>query len=122
MQFKLREYRELAGLTQQEVADKLDISVSRYGSWEREDRQVNLREAAILADIFGCSLDALADYERPGQRDPVVLSNDEFIVIDAMRRVSPEGRARIVEDATLIAESPRYAKNEDGEDSGILTA
>lgn len=87
--FAIKKKREEAGLTQQEVADKLGIKKPRYGDWERETREINLRDAIRLADLFECTLDELAGrtWERPDYADPAQAElNDCWCEIDATRR------------------------------------
>ena len=58
--FAIKKMRMRAGLTQQQVADALGLKKGRYGDWERETREVNLRDAIRIADLFKCTLDELA--------------------------------------------------------------
>ena len=81
-QFRIALMRERAGFSQQEAADALGIKKGRYGDWERETREINLRDAIRLADLFNCSLDELAGHEvRTRERPPV--SVEEMAIIDA---------------------------------------
>lgn len=42
------------------------MPVRRYGSYEREERSLTLKDAALIADVFDCTLDELAGREfRP---------------------------------------------------------
>lgn len=58
--FAIKKMRMRAGLTQQQAADALGLKKGRYGDWERETREVNLRDAIRIADLFKCTLDELA--------------------------------------------------------------
>ncbi|MBQ9005826.1 MAG: helix-turn-helix transcriptional regulator, partial [Atopobiaceae bacterium] len=77
--FAIKKMRERKGMTQQEVADALGIKKPRYGDWERETREINLRDAIRLAELFGCSLDELAGRPWPTQG----LSPEERALVDA---------------------------------------
>ena len=105
--FEIKKMRERAGLTQQEVADKLGIRKGRYGDWERETREINLRDASRLADIFGCTLEELAGRESPPEPESD-LTAQESRVLDAMRSTDPRGRETI----EAVAESQRGADEE----------
>lgn len=60
MDLKMKQIREMRGLSQKDVADSLGIPVRRYGSWEREERKINFEDAARISDILKCTLDELA--------------------------------------------------------------
>ena len=81
-QFKIALMRELAGYNQQEAADALGIKKARYGDWERETREINLRDAIRLADLFECSLDDLAGHKVPNQPS---ITPDEMTLVDGYR-------------------------------------
>ncbi len=95
--FAIKKMRELAGLSQQETADALSISKRRYGNWEREDREINLRDAIRLADLFHCTLDDLAGREWP--RNANALSPTESELVDAYRSSDERGRGNILSTA-----------------------
>lgn len=99
--FAIKQMRERAGLNQQEVADVLGVKKARYGDWERETTQINLRDAIRLADLFGCTLDELAGREWP--RIEANLTPEERDLLDAYRASNPQGRAAIhaVADASV---------------------
>jgi DNA-binding XRE family transcriptional regulator len=54
----IREIREEAGLTQQDMADKLGISRQQYASYEANPENVTIRQARKICAILG------AAYER----------------------------------------------------------
>ena len=73
MKLRLKEIRTRCGMGQQEVADRAGMPIRRYGSYERGERTLSLVDAAVIADVFGCSLDELAGRDfRPegGYSDP----------------------------------------------------
>lgn len=92
--FAIKKMRERAGLKQQEAAEKLGITTKRYGNWEREDREINLRDAIRIADLFGCTLDELAGRDFPAATSPP-LSGDERDLLEAYRAVEAPARRRI---------------------------
>lgn len=95
--FAIKKMRERAGLSQQDVADTLSVKKARYGDWERETTQINLRDAIRLADLFHCTLDELAGRDWP--RFEASLSDDERRVVDSMRSTDARGRAAILRTA-----------------------
>lgn len=110
--FEIKKMRERAGLTQQEVADKLGIRKGRYGDWERETREINLRDASRLADIFGCTLEELAGRESPPEPESD-LTAQESRVLDAYRDADVIER-RIIERAAGIDSGGAVAQSDQG--------
>lgn len=95
-QFRIALMREKAGLSQQEVADALGVKKGRYGDWERETREINLREAIKLADLFDCSLDDLAGHKAPNSPS---ITADEQTIVDAYRVSDGRQRERLLDAA-----------------------
>ncbi len=56
---RLREIRMNSGLTQQNMADKLGISLNAYQKYEQAERSPSLECLVSIADIFDVSLDYL---------------------------------------------------------------
>ena len=52
---RISTWREQSGLTQQQVADKLELSRQRYILVEKGERDLNTSELGILSDLFGIS-------------------------------------------------------------------
>jgi len=56
---KIRLVRQLKGWSQEEVANKLDMSPNGYGSIERGETDVNLSRLEQIAALFGIKLSDL---------------------------------------------------------------
>ena len=56
---RLREVRMKSGLTQQNMADKLGISLNAYQKYEQAERSPSLDCLVSIADILNVSLDYL---------------------------------------------------------------
>lgn len=56
---RLREVRMRCGFTQQNMADKLNISLNGYQKYEQNERSPSLDCLVSIADIFDVSLDYL---------------------------------------------------------------
>lgn len=56
---RLREVRMKSGLTQQNMADKLEISLNAYQKYEQAERSPSLDCLVRIADIFDISIDYL---------------------------------------------------------------
>lgn len=56
---RLKEIRKEAGVTQVQLAELLEVSQSTICSWETGVAQVPSGMLPVLADLFGCTIDAL---------------------------------------------------------------
>ena len=57
---RIKELRAKKGLTQQDMADKLNISAAAYGYYEQGKSSIPYEKLILLANIFDSSLDVLA--------------------------------------------------------------
>ena len=64
----IQKIRERNNYTQDYVASKLGMSRPTYIAIEKEERDVSLTEAKLLADIFGISLEDLLAHRVPAHR------------------------------------------------------
>lgn len=62
---RLKAAREAAGLSQAEVARRLDISRQAVGQWEAGGATPNPETLAMLADMYGTTVDALLGRSVP---------------------------------------------------------
>lgn len=65
MELQLKKFRKAAKLNQQQMADKLGVLKRTYGSWERQEVEMSLKQAFECAVILGCSIDDLVGYTPP---------------------------------------------------------
>ena len=59
----LVQMRKILQLTQEDIAEKLGVTRQSVAKWEAGDSVPDLDKCKQLADIFGVSLDNLANYE-----------------------------------------------------------
>lgn len=62
---QVKHLRESRGLTQRDLAAQLKVSPATVALWETGVNSISLRNACALADLFGCSLDAIFGREPP---------------------------------------------------------
>lgn len=55
--------RKLNTMTQEELAEKINVSRQAIAKWERGDTVPDLEKCKLLSEIFGVSLDDLANYD-----------------------------------------------------------
>jgi len=61
---KIRFYRQIKGWTQENIAEKLDMSPSGYGSIERGDTDVSLSRLEKIAEVLEIELSDLFNLEE----------------------------------------------------------
>ena len=51
--------RKKSGLTQIQLAEKINVSQKQISSWEKGDYKPNIETLIKLSDVFNCTLDEL---------------------------------------------------------------
>ncbi len=54
--FTIRQHRMLREISQEEMANKLNISYNTYRNWEEEPAKISIKKAMEIADIFKVSI------------------------------------------------------------------
>ena len=62
---KLAGYRKLAGLTQQQLGERLNISAQAISKWEKDLAEPALSTLRTLAELYKVSIDVLLDPDAP---------------------------------------------------------
>lgn len=60
----IRKYRKLRNLTQEELAEQLDVSFQAVSSWEREEYAPDVRKLLKLSEVLDVSLSDLAEERK----------------------------------------------------------
>ena len=68
---RLKKERKLRKLTQEQMAEKLDISLKHYGAVERGLTGLSTENLIYLSDILGLSLDYLLKGESSAENSPL---------------------------------------------------
>ena len=105
---RLHHFRERAGLTQAQVAEKLGISTRAYAFWEREPVAIRPEQFCALADILNVSVGELVDHKvakkrlggAPGKLQKV------FLRASSLPRAKQAIIAEVV-DAYVAQQGPR---------------
>lgn len=90
---KLKELRKSKKITQEQLAEKLDISRSKISSWETNKREMSIAEAVKLAKIYEISLDSLFEVNTITKEEYISIS-DKFL---KCKDISLEDKVRIIE-------------------------
>ncbi|MDE5584663.1 MAG: helix-turn-helix domain-containing protein [Ruminococcus sp.] len=91
---KIIELRKKAGMSQDELAEKMDVSRQSVSKWEGAQSIPDLNKILKLSQIFGVSTDYLLkdDFEKPAQEVSEILTDDK-----PLRSVSMEEANRFLE-------------------------
>lgn len=73
---KIVDLREMHGLTQTELAEKLNINRSVLNRMEKGTRPIRDEELKLIADYFNVSTDSLLDHDN--QKKITISSDDEI--------------------------------------------
>ena len=74
---RLKQLRKEKGLTQQEVADRLDCALNVYSRYERGERQPSIDMLLKLSNIFEVSIDYIV--ESPDALPRFTLYQQKFL-------------------------------------------
>ena len=82
---RLKEARRISGLSQEDLAEQLDVSRQAVGKWEQGQSYPEVEKLLTLCAVLNTSLDALmADELPPGcRREPIATAPSESILIAA---------------------------------------
>lgn len=123
MNLKLKQLRQAAGISQDEMAAKLtaitgsEVKVSRYGTWERGERMLNLEQAYNCAIALNCTLNDLVGMEPPDK----ALTKDEEYIVDTYRAVTSHGKKAMLSN-TRAAREDYMPKSDKADVSEVRSA
>lgn len=117
LHFRIKEAREMAGMSQKELAEKIGVAPNTFHGYEsgKHDPKSNL--LADISRICGVTVDFLLGLEEmkntptSSADDAGVLTKEElFRISAAMDQLNEEGRERVVEYAEDLAAGGRFKK------------
>lgn len=82
----LKRLRAEHGLSQKEMAEKLDLNARTYASYERAEREPSTAIILKICQLFGISSDELLGNCKDEKSTPIV--NDRSAVIDRINSLS----------------------------------
>lgn len=98
---RILKYLELSKLTQQELADRLDVSPAAVSTWTLGQKTPRMSKVDKMCEIFGCTRNDLLDYGIIADSD---YSPEERAVIKLYRQASAE-KKHIVYSLLMLRES-----------------
>lgn len=94
---RIREERQKLHLTQEQLAEKLNVSTTYIGFIERGERSITLGKLTLLANILGVSVDyLLSDTLTPSP------SSNEKLWLELLSSATEEEQKLILDMAKLI--------------------
>lgn len=75
---KLKELRKNKKITQEKLAEELDISRSKVSSWETNKRDMTITDAVKLANYYEISLDNLLNLKFLREKEYIEISYKFF--------------------------------------------
>ena len=92
---KLSNYRKIAGLTQQQLAEHLNISAQAISKWENDLSEPDLATLKALAKLYNTSVDSLLDTDEltphPHMIDTEAVANSVYEKIGDQISAQPIG-------------------------------
>lgn len=67
---RMKQQRKLLHMTQEQIAEKLNVSVKHYGGVERGNAGLSIENLIIVSDILGIDLNYLIRGEEPIENIP----------------------------------------------------
>ena len=89
---KIRKYRKAKGLTQEQLAEKLDLSINYVGALERAEKNLTVTNLINIANVLGVTADMLlCDEIRTGYK---IKSS---MITEKIEKLSPSDRDNIMQ-------------------------
>lgn len=98
----LKQVRKATGMTQREVAEKANVSLGTYRTWEQGTSGMSLEMACAVSRVLGCTPNDLCGwYEDHPQDKPCAPLADPYAqdLLNCYRRCTPERKASLVQSA-----------------------
>ena len=67
---RIRELRKAQGMTQEDLAERMDVTQALIASYESARRSIPLRKLCLLADIFGIPIQEVVGHTAPRRHKP----------------------------------------------------
>ena len=89
-------FREIKGISQNKLAEKLNISRTTYQSYENGRNQPNIETLIKMAEFFGVSVDALIGHDANIIDLQTISKNQKYIIEKVVNVLTDEEVGEIV--------------------------
>lgn len=116
----IKKYRKAAGLTQVELAKKLEITSASISNWEKGQNSIDIEMLFKLCNVLNISIDKIgslessAEYDSAEESAPMSPDQEELNRIYAS--LNTNGKKELLKQAIIIERSGMYS-NESQSDS-----
>ena len=108
---RIKDLRLVAGLTQEQLAEKIGVKKQNISRYESGRVEPNIRTAKKLADALGVSLEDMAAGVSSFSSPAPALSPDEAQLVEDYRSLNKEGR-EYIRQTMAIAKHAYVGKND----------
>lgn len=102
---RLKALRLAFGLTQKELSEQLDVSTVSVRHWELGTKSPSMAAIVSLSQLYKISTDYLLGVSYEEERDNMLLSNDELILLSNYRVLDKYGKKAV--DSICLIEKHR---------------
>ena len=115
MEFKdmIKNYRQIMGLSQRELAARLNLSPSTISMYEVGNREPDFETEEKIADFFNVDLNTLRGKDTEADPAPAAapsLSPDRLDLLEKYDVLNDEGRAEAVRYIGMLGSVPTYTE------------
>lgn len=96
---RMKQVRKMRGYTQEDVANKLSVSVSAVKKWEQDKTDPNTDLFVQLADYLDVSLDYLLK-----RTDSLAIPTIENELLSHFRKLEDDGKDKVISYAKYVLE------------------
>ncbi len=111
---RIKELRQLKGVTQGEIADKLNITSQVISRYENNLREPDIQTLCALADFFGVTIDYLVEHSPAGSSDNPFTAN-ELELIGEYRKLDAADQARLFKIVKALGRAALEEKNRESD-------
>jgi len=105
---RLQEIRKENGLTQQALAERLNVPLRRYRTWENEEVRFLFSDACDVCNYFGITLDSM----RPGHKTEKAAIHEDNSLISYLSTLDQEKLDSLQATLEIVTElSPKKVNN-----------
>lgn len=114
LRYRVSEARSLAGMTQQEAADGMGMTLQGYQYYEYGNRDMKASVIKRMCALFGCSATFLLGMDYDEEAEEEIADAKLTEIINAYRTMDPDGRDRLHEQAVFLCQKYTGEKAETG--------
>lgn len=108
---RIRELRLKSGITQTELAQKLEIPYQSIGQWERGLRSPKIETLQRIAEALGVEVWELADFDTASYMLEEDINHKELL--EAYDSMNDAGQAVAFQTVKTLADMPEYQKKDE---------